>query len=172
MVAVRITFVVILAICFPASMWGDVEPVAQVYSSSPDGAWRYHISLGQPEPPGTSTTYFATSVTEYEKFFSSYALAHAEISATGGGDSWKGGFLGDDEASFQIFSTYIQSDIDQTINLAVVGDDGHSLFVNDAFVVGGGFGAYVTHSLVLEAGVPKKLELAGYNGPDSWNFGI
>ncbi len=139
-----------------------------VFTSSPTGAWRYSESP-QFQAPGFSTTYFPTALSDYSSAtFQGYVVPDAANSAITGGTTW----FGNGSAVFEIFSTYVQSDFDQTIALNVAGDDGHSLFVDDAFVAGGAFSAPVQIDLVLHAGVKRKIEMAGYNGPANWVFVI
>jgi hypothetical protein len=70
-----------------------------------------------------------------------------------------------DEDTIYVFKTYAISNRNQTIGLHFDGDDGHSLYVNNVLIGGGGFGAKVDFNLFLKAGVPVKIEMGDYNGP-------
>src|SRR4051812_47480583 len=70
-----------------------------------------------------------------------------------------------DEDIIRVFQTFVLADSDTTLHLHPDGDDGHSVYVNDGFIGGGGFGAVIDFDLGLVSGVPVKLEVAVYNGP-------
>ena len=88
--------------------------------------------------------------------------------------------------SSHIFETYIVSPINQTVRFAAGGDDGHSIFVDDAFTTdlvtsgsnsyaaGAGFGVTALRYLTMEAMLPYKITLAGanYGGPLSYWFSM
>jgi len=86
-------------------------------------------------------------------------------------DSWNGG-SSTDSTLIQTFGTYIQSSYDQTINLMFGGDDGHSLFVNNVFSIGGGFGVNRVSMINMVANIPVYIELVGYNFGGTWGFSI
>jgi hypothetical protein len=157
-----------LVVNYTPSPEGFRKP-ASVVSQSSDGAWRYSVSAN-PHPPGGSTTYFPTAASEFAAAaFSSYVLPDATVSTITGGDSWAGTGVAQ---KFHVFDTYVLSDHDQTIPLGIRGDDGHSLFVDGAFVGGGGSGQAVNFNLALQAGVKRRLTLAGYNGAGDFSFSV
>src|SRR5581483_8455268 len=75
-----------------------------------------------------------------------------------------------DEDTIRVFRTYLLSDTDVAIPIHLGVDDGHSIYVNDGFVGGGGYGVAVNQIISLTAGVPAKIELLGYNGPGPWQL--
>jgi hypothetical protein len=81
-------------------------------------------------------------------------------------------------STFHVFTTYLISNVDQTIHLGLVGDDGHSLFVNNSFATGAGFGGTVNspnavYELTLLAGIEVQLTYVGHDAyGSSWSFGI
>jgi hypothetical protein len=82
-------------------------------------------------------------------------------------------FYGDGFDTIQVFQTYVQSAADLDLAIIVGGDDGHSLFVDQAFVGGGGYGdAGVKYTLHLQANILVLVDLVGYNGPGNWVFSI
>jgi hypothetical protein len=70
-----------------------------------------------------------------------------------------------DEDTIYVFQTYAISTTTQVIPLYFDGDDGHSLYVNDVLIGGGGFGAEVYFNLSMTAQVPIKIDIGDYNGP-------
>lgn len=75
-----------------------------------------------------------------------------------------------DEDTIRVFRTYVLSDIDQSFSVHLGGDDGHSIYVDGAFLGGGGFGVPVEPTIHLTAGVITEIELLGYNGPGPWQL--
>lgn len=161
----------ILIAPFLVPSWCDATLVStsNLFRPSAEGAWRYSESP-QFQPPGLNASYFPTTTAEYASAtFQGYVVRDPELSAITGGATW----FGNGYAIFEIFSTYIRSDFDQTIPLNVAGDYGRSLFIDDSFVAGGAFGTPVQIDLILQAGVERKIEMAGYNGPArNWIFVI
>jgi len=129
---------------------------ALTFTGTPTNSWAYFI---KPEPSvGENDQYFVTSQSAY---------AGATFQGYVSDAPWG---LGQPRAADLIFSTFVTSATTQQIPLILDGDDGHSLFVNNAFVGGGPFGADVLHTLNLTAGVPVRLDMAGFNGPGGWVF--
>lgn len=86
-------------------------------------------------------------------------------------DSWTGG---NSYRDTQIFETYITSSRDQIVRLSMGGDDGHSIFVDDTFSAGAGFGIGATNLLSMVADETYKLSLIlnNYTGPWHANFSL
>jgi hypothetical protein len=70
---------------------------------------------------------------------------------------------------FRTFETWILSETDVALSLGSGGDDGHSIFVDGAFVEGDGFGKNVCPDLVLKAGVPRRLVLTSNESGGGWH---
>lgn len=139
---------------------GDTVPA--VFTGTPDDSWSYFQETNTNHR--YSTTYFPTSATDF-----SNAAFQGWVTYNGGSPtpSW---WEGQGENSFQIFSTIITSSTDITIPIKVGSDDGHSLFINNNFVGGGGFGIDYYGNITLQANVPVLVTIAGYNGIGSWEF--
>jgi hypothetical protein len=139
---------------------------ADIFTSNPAGAWKYYEKAGG----GNSDINFVPNQTAAAAgaTFQSYIHPDPALSAIIGGD----GFNGNGVNSLQFFQTFIQSTVNQSITFTIIGDDGHSLFINDVFQNGGGFGSIIDVTLNMQAGQIYKLELAGNNGPSVWQFGI
>jgi hypothetical protein len=110
-------------------------------------------------------TYYPVSPAEYASAVFQGYVTYDQVTYFSG--DW-----GSEQDYFHIFTTYLLSETDQTIELIAGGDDGHSAFVNGTFMGGGGFAVPVPFSVTLRAGVPKKLQLAGYNNTGPWSFGF
>jgi len=137
------------------------------FTNNPSGSWRYS-ELIEDNPKGT--TYFPTTTNEYAgATFRGYVTFKESLGlnnpATVGGpeiiDKWG-------NAGYQILTTWVKSDIDQSINLISIGDDGHALFVVGKFLGGAAFDGVVSNTLSLRANVPRKLTLAVYNSVGGW----
>jgi len=95
------------------------------------------------------------------------------------GANWPDSFIGtnsngSDTTSTHLFETYILSNIDQTVQIGASGDDGHSIFIDDAFIVGDGFSDYVSTSFVMTAGTQYKVSFVLNNSGGGWhvNYGL
>ncbi|MGB0713371.1 MAG: hypothetical protein ACPGUC_07405, partial [Gammaproteobacteria bacterium] len=77
-----------------------------------------------------------------------------------------------DSKTIHTFATWLVSDRDQTIQLLFGGDDGHSLFVDDVFAGGAGFGVNVIVDIEMLANEAIHLELVGFNNSGTWGFAI
>lgn len=153
--------------CLATSHAGIIS-ASSLFTANPHNAWAYSESPSG-QPPSSSISYFPTATEDFAAaVFQGFVTTDPDLKISVGGDSWTGsGF-----ESFQIFSTYIRSSSDQLLSIGIVGDDGHSLFVDHVFRSGAGFGGLAKYDLQLEAGVVHKITLAGYNGPGNWVFGI
>lgn len=136
-----------------------------VFTSNPSGSWSYSEISGAGH--GQSISYFPSAPADFSSaVFQGYVDYDPAVGVPPKG--WTG--VGND--SMQVFSTYVISSITQSVPIRFTGDDGHSLFANGAFLVGGGFGSILDYNLPLQAGVPVLLELVGYNGPGNWVYEI
>lgn len=88
-------------------------------------------------------------------------------------DSFSSGGLSD-YRTVHVFETYITSSINQTIDFAAGGDDGHSIFIDDVFKGGAGYNVTAFANLDMLAGTQYKLTFIGsnYTGPWSWWFNM
>ncbi len=68
-----------------------------------------------------------------------------------------------------IFETHIMSSIAQTVTIGVGGDDGHSIFIDDVFVVGDGFGVSISTTLEMIANESYKITLALAENGGGWH---
>ena len=134
-----------------------------VFTDTPADSWRYR-RLYNAGPP--VCTYFPRETSEYQDAaFQGYVTYN---DPTGG---VFGPIYTDPPRTFHIFTTYVLSDSDITIPIRISGDDGHSLFVNDRFLGGGGFAVDVSIDVKLKGGETTKLELAGHDScPQGWVF--
>ena len=76
-----------------------------------------------------------------------------------------------DYRTTHVFDTYIMANTDLTLSLRFNGDDGHSLFLNDTFLGGGGYA--VSSGLIdinLIADTAYHLTFAGNNRSGPWSF--
>jgi hypothetical protein len=174
--APRLSSLVLLALAAtPASAQFFRNGVATV-ASSPDGAWNFRHTLA-PQAPGANAAYYPTAVSEFAAAVpvlssTAYLLPDAPTSNSTRGDAWLGLDVADNEQRFYVFETYATADEDVTIFVALSGDDGHSLFVDDQFVAGGGFGELVPASITLHQHAKTKITLAGYNAGGGFTFSV
>jgi len=134
-----------------------------VFTSDPAGAWSYSERLNAMK--GQSISYFVTNPADFQSAtFQGYVVPDPSL--------LPGAWQGNGFDSIQLFETFAVSNVAQTVPVRLGGDDGHSLFIDDTLVGGGGFGVPVNHSLVFQANVPVKIQLVGYNGPGGWAFGF
>jgi len=69
---------------------------------------------------------------------------------------------------FRVYETWVESETDVTLSLRLNGDDGHSIFVDGLFVVGGGFNEAYQPDIDLVAGTPRRLQLTSNNAGGPW----
>jgi len=138
-----------------------------VFTNTANGSWRYsELIVPQPQSP----TYFPTSAVE---FATSSFRGYVSYVDCGGWfdpktDAGPAIFDTFGNQGYQIFSTWILSNTNRTLNLAATGDDGHSLFVDGQFMVGGGQAEIISATVTLTAHVPRELTLAVYNSIGGW----
>jgi len=126
------------------------------FTGTPLGSWEYRQKL-MPSV-GESASFFCTSIDEFAG-----AVSLGYVADMQWGNSVE-------RSRFHIFSTYVTSTTTRQLSMNVDGDDGHSLFVNDSFVGGGGFDVDVLRTVNLQASIPLKIDVVGYNGPGDWVF--
>jgi hypothetical protein len=159
-----------LSVMFLGGTIGISHALPLIYTGTPVQSWAYSNLVSGSFGIG----YFPTQISEYRGVaFQGYVTYSDPANPDPDVIGRFGGVYVGQAYTFHIFKTYVVSDKDQILHLTVGGDDGHSLFVNDLFVGGGGFAQDVFYDLNLQQNVPIKLELAGYDsvGP-SWVFGI
>jgi hypothetical protein len=125
-------------------------------SGTPVGSWAYSKAEGVGH--GNDTTYMPVLNDWSPAVFQGYVYRLPEVWNTVGSGIH-------DEDTIYVFRTFAMSTSDITIPMRLGGDDGHSIYINDVFVGGGGFAANIDFDLFLAAGVPTKIELGNYNGP-------
>lgn len=141
------------------------EPIQSSPASTED-LWGYYYDSYNPYITSAYSSW-ATSTAHYsDAVFQGYV---AGIGLTY--DNWNsaGSY---DYRTTHVFSTYIMSNIDQTIYLRFGGDDGDSLFVDDVFKGGAGYGTDVNLSLDLTANTVYRLDFVGYNYTGPWSHTI
>jgi hypothetical protein len=69
----------------------------------------------------------------------------------------------EDFQTTHVFETFITSDVSQTVIISASGDDGHSIFVDNAFLAGGGYAVTATGTLEMTANTPYLLTFVGAN---------
>ncbi len=136
------------------------------FTGTPDDSWAYSelLNAGQ----GGSIDYFPTSPSEWAgAVFQGYVLDPNLIVPYHG-------WYGSGYDTLQVFQTYVSSSMDVILDLWLLGDDGHSLFIDNVFITGGGFNTTQNYTLALDAGETRKVTVAGYNGPGEWiiHFGV
>jgi len=77
-----------------------------------------------------------------------------------------------DYKTTHIFDTYIMSTTDLTLTLGFGGDDGHSLFLDDVFLTGGGYAVNSSVTMDLSADTAYHLTFVGNNYTGPWSFSL
>ncbi len=107
------------------------------------------------------------SNTNFYTASSQYSSAVFEGYLTGNGTRPNLDHFADTTSNFsktsRVFTTYIRSAIDQTVRFGMGGDDGHSMFLDDGFLVGGGFGVNISHIFDMVANQSYELTTVGNN---------
>ncbi len=158
----RTRFPVVLSIAFmlglPSAFSGLVS------RPDPDGSWAYSKMPAN----NADIMYYPTSESEFASAVFQHYTTYSE------GAEYHGWFAPspNPDTGFHIFTTYAKSTVDQDIFFISGGDDGHSVFVDHAFVAGGGFGVNVYGTISLKASVWHEITLAGHNagGVTAVNF--
>ena len=130
--------------------------LSQYGSGNPTDSWGFSTRFGVGQ--GNSTTWLPHKSDWVGETFEGYVVSQANGGWTtlGSGESYPD--------AVYVFRTFVMSDHSMTIPLVFVGDDGHSIYVDDALTADGPFGAQGFFNLTLTAGVPRKIELSVYNG--------
>ena len=143
------------------------SPNLAAYPIQPTANGNWSFATGS--DAGFASNWYPTSVGDF-------AAVAAQGFATYNERGWSPPrFMGytDTSAGFHVFTTYAVSATSQTLFFLCGGDDGHSIFVDDNFIAGGGFGTNVTGAISFVANQPLKLTLANYNaGPGEWHIGL
>ncbi len=154
-----------LALMLPVLAHAVVVQNTPILSSpaSVDGLWAYSYDAG-PNLSIASASSFATTAANYS---STVFQGYVGDSGTSDYDLWDSGGLSDDRTT-HVFSTYIMSSVNQSITTRVGGDDGHSIFIDGIFDVGGGFGVSAVSTLNMVANTVYFLEVVNYNFGGPW----
>ena len=128
---------------------------AHTVTNAPEGAWRYSYK-GQ---LSGSTTWYASNTNELAGLTSGGYVTYET----------PGWFHGSSGLQLRTYETWVVAEADVTLSCGSGGDDGHSVFIDGVFIVGGGYGVNVYFDLVLQAGVPRRLLLASNNALGSWH---
>ena len=138
--------------------------------ASTDNLWAYSFSNSGSGDP-------------HNFWYTSYALLPNDATPQGyvSGDygNWTDSFMGansdySDNTSTHIFETYIMSSIDQKVRISSGGDDGNSIFVNETFKAGAGFGNHIATDFSMISGSQYKISLVVNNAYGGWhsNFAL
>ncbi|MCW8930854.1 MAG: PEP-CTERM sorting domain-containing protein [Gammaproteobacteria bacterium] len=176
---------IILTFSFILSMQVSAIPITSeaiiTNPASTDNLWSYsHL---EPNPVISSSAFYYTSTSQFAGATHQGYVTGSYGPWSSGSDSFSG--TGGTRSS-HIFETYIMSAINQTVRLGAGGDDGHSIFVDDAFTTdmvtvgsnsyaaGAGYAVTALRILTMEAFVPYKITLAGanYGGPLGYWFSM
>ncbi len=157
--------------CFILSFVVSMQASAGLITSGPiltsptstEDLWSY--SYMAPNYSITSASYFYNDVSNF-----SGAIEQGYV--TGENTNWPAndafyGSSGYKES--HIFETHIMSSIDQVITVNMGGDDGHSIFIDDLFMGGGGFASHVPTALNMVANTSYKITLALANYTGGWH---
>lgn len=128
----------------------DTEAI-QISPASTQDLWAY--SYFAPDGDITSSGYYATDESEYSEVVHQGYLTG--VGTRPNVDHFSE-LAGASQAT-RVFTTYIMSSIDQTVRFSAGGDDGHSVFLDDSFLAGGGFGVNVSVNADLIGGQIYKL---------------
>jgi len=131
--------------------------------ASADGLWAYSYDAG-PNASIVNAASFATTTAHYS---GAVSQGYVGDSGTSDFDLWDSGGLSDSRTT-HVFSTYIKSSLNQSITTRVGGDDGHSIFIDGIFDVGGGFGVSAVSTLNMVANTVYFLEVVNYNFGGPW----
>jgi len=143
------------------------EPLISSPTSTED-LWGYSyqtgVNLGSSSYV-TSTSQFASAVHQ------GYLVGDTHPTATHVDYFSSAGVPGDNYTA-HVFSTYIMSTINQTLEFQFDGDDGHSLFLDGVFLDGGGYSIDGDATITLLANVSYNLEFVGTNSTGPWGWWI
>ena len=135
---------------------------------STEGLWNYSTFIDGPivaEYEPTLDEFNGVSASGYVESMQAWFGA-GDFDNFGGIDG-----AGDQYRRF-LYSTYIMSDVDQTVEFVVNGDDGHSVYADGVRLAGGGFGVTLRAQVALQANTPVKLDFLGANSGGGWHFSI
>jgi len=161
---------IILSFSFVVSMQASATFLAGesvvINPASTENLWEYSYQTGvfiSSSSYVTNTSQFASAVHQ------GYVIGDTHPTSTTVDYFSSGGVSGDSNTA-HVFSTYIMSTVDQTLNFVFDGDDGHSLFLDGVFLDGGGYSIDGYASVTMLGNVSYNLEFVGTNrsGPWSW----
>jgi len=143
-----------------ALTWRAYDRETLVFTNRPAGAWRWsELRESNPKSPD----YFPKSTAEWANAtFRGYVLAQKDPTGGAGFFDYTG------NGGYQILSAWIKSDSDRALNVVVMGDDGHSLFVDGQLIAGGGHASIFSNTISVRANIPRKIDLAIYNSIGGW----
>ena len=169
--AVLPIFLLMFVLLIPGPSYAVLLQTESIVSnpSSAANLWKYSYKSGY---SGISNAYsYATALSQYsDAAFQGYV--------TGLYNDYVPNYLhslgATDYKTVHVLSTYLLSTADQTIDVRLGGDDGHSLFLNGSFVAGAGYGTSPIATISLLANTIYEFEFVGYNytGPWGWAFGL
>ena len=133
------------------------SPWGYPLKDQPQGNWLHSSGEG----PSQSSTWYPTAIPSHESLTQHGYATYWHHTGTPAGWFTQPTFSTN---KFFVFETYVTSETTQSIDYLLGGNEGHSLFVNNQFVKGAGFGNdNVSGTLLFQAGVPVKVTLVGYN---------
>ena len=133
------------------------SPWGYPLKEQPQGNWLHSSGTG----PGQSSSWYPTAIPSNESLTQHGYATYWHHTGTPAGWFTQPTFSTN---KFFVFETYVTSETTQSIDYLLGGNEGHSLFVNNQFVKGAGFGNdNVSGTLSFQAGVPVKVTLVGYN---------
>jgi len=144
------------------------EPI-QTSVSSADDLWAYSYSdVGLPY-----STNYVTSPSQYAgASFQGYVTGQGHPTSPGVYDYFGISQSEFDYSTTHVFETFIMSSVAQSLSLGIGGDDGHSLFIDDTFEIGGGYAVNLSKTFDLVANTIYKVTLVGNNASGPWSFGL
>jgi titin len=143
-----------------ATRTGFARGSATVAATSLAAAWAYSTRGGS----SSDINYYPKSASEFSNaVLQGYVTYNTPPTASPSGAGWFNKPDWSTSRGYYIYTTYASSSTDQTLLVANGGDDGHSVFVDDVFIAGGGFAVRAYSSIAFAAGVARKITVVGYN---------
>ena len=133
------------------------SPWGYLLRQSPQGNWLHSSGPG----PSQSSSWYPTTMPSAESLTEHGYASYLHHTGTPAGWFTQPTY---DSNQYYVFETHVLSETTQDVGFILGGNDGHSLFIDDAFVAGDGFNVSNVHgTLSLQAGVPIKVTLVSYN---------
>jgi len=157
---------VLLSVVSSDAMLISSEPILTDPATT-ENLWSYSYS----DSGYSGSGWYATSSQQYDAVtFKGYVTGAHHPTHPGEWD-WFGIASNEhDTTTMHVFETFIESSIDQQVTFSFGGDDGHSLFLDDTFLVGGGFGVWNSTTVDMIAGISYRLTFVGNNNSGSWRW--